>query len=103
RLAVYGVGERGRPAAHQDGIPGWNPGHGRQRPQNADGALGQRYGCAAGRRPRWLDRGLRDRDDPDGPTARNYAIEIRAPPRVTGRGTNYLRPRPGDPGPGAHP
>jgi len=49
RNSVYGIAQRGGAAAVEDGLQGRHPGHGRQCPQDAAGAFGERHGGGSGR------------------------------------------------------
>src|SRR3954452_14763924 len=52
RYAADGLACRGLAITLQDGFQARHPGHGRQRPQDDAGEVGQRYGRSAGRRRR---------------------------------------------------
>ncbi len=103
RDGSQGVGHRRGSAAGQDGLSGRHAGHGRQRAQDAAGALVERHGRGPGRRRRRLGRGLRGRDERDRAPARHGAVELRQSERPAGRRTGDLGARPRDPGPRAAP
>ena len=98
RQAAHGLAQRGRAAAGQDGLPAGHHGDGRQRPQDADGEVGERHGGRARRRRRRLDRELRRPDEPSRAAARHDAVELRQSERPAGRRPGHLGARHGDPG-----
>ena len=98
---VHRFGARRVAGAVEDGLQARQPGHRRQRAEDADGEVGQRHGRGARRRRFRLGREFLRRDEPDQPAARHDPVELGQSERPAGRRADHLGARPRDPRPRA--